>query len=449
MEHNPQIQSEKIYSVAEITRLIKAELEAAFPVPLWVEGEISNFTRAHSGHLYFNLKDKESQLAAVMWRTQAESVPFELENGMQVVCKGLINVYERRGQYQFRAEIIEPKGKGALQLAFEQLKERLQKEGLFAPELKKELPMLPKRIGVVTSPKGAAIIDILRTLERRFARLHILIFPAKVQGEGAAAEIVEGIDYFISRRDVDAVIIGRGGGSIEDLWAFNEEIVARAIYRSPIPIISAVGHEVDFTISDFVADIRASTPTAAAEMVIEKEQFLRERIDGFERQIIQQVRYMIQERAHRAVNLVQHHAFQNFKLKMLNLAQVVDELEMRAINCIKSEKQYIAECRSRTLLLEQKVMSTIRSRLQTWRGRWERFCATLHNLSPLNILQKGYTLCWTRGGEKLARSINDVETGEELRVSFYQGEVTCHIDAIDKARKIEDRFTKNKGMLEE
>jgi len=276
-----EVKPDNVYTVSEITKLIKEELESTFPL-LWVEGEISNFHRHHSGHLYFTMKDAACQLRAVMFRSEAQRAAFEMKDGLQVVCRGRINVYEPRGEYQIIVELVEPKGKGALQLAFEQLKEKLKKEGLFDPRFKKKLPLLPNKVGVVTSPRGAAIVDILKTLERRFARLHILIYPAKVQGEGAADEIVEGIDYFSQRPDMDVIIVGRGGGSIEDLWAFNEEKVARAIFRSKVPVISAVGHEIDFTISDFVADIRASTPTAAAETVIEKEASFEERIENLE-----------------------------------------------------------------------------------------------------------------------------------------------------------------------
>ena len=258
-----------------MTELVKLALETAVPA-IWVEGEISNFHRHTSGHLYFTLKDARSQLRAVMFRFEARKIAFDLKDGLKVVCRGRLNVYEPRGEYQIVVEVVEPKGKGALQLAFEQLKEKLRAEGLFDRGRKKTLPLRPRTIGIVTSPRGAAIADILRILERRYARLHIVIYPAKVQGEGAAEEIVEGIDHLgRSLGGIDVIIVGRGGGSIEDLWAFNEEKVARAIDRSPVPVISAVGHEVDFTIADFVADIRASTPSAAAEMVIEKEAGLR------------------------------------------------------------------------------------------------------------------------------------------------------------------------------
>jgi exodeoxyribonuclease VII large subunit len=437
------LRPDRILSVSEFTRLVKSELEDAFPGPVWVEGELSNFTRAHSGHLYFDLKDERSQLRAVMWRSQAQKVPFELESGLQVVCRGRITVYERRGQYQFQAELIEPKGKGALQLAFEQLKEKLNKEGLFLPENKKRLPAFPHTIGVVTSPHGAAIIDILRTLERRFARLHILVYPAKVQGEGAAEEIVEGIEYFASRRDVDVVIVGRGGGSLEDLWAFNEEVVARALARCPVPVISAVGHEVDFTIADFVADIRASTPTAAAEMVIEKEAGFQEKIENLQRRLGQSLRFTAQEQRNRILSLIRHPAFQSFRMRILNLMQTVDELEMRSLNSLRRHTLKIAEARSRTQLLDEKARSLMAARLHAVKARWERLCAELHTLSPLNVMKKGYTLCWAPDGRTLIRNVDEVRSGEDLVVSFFQGEFSCSVGRVDAKRRISDRVSGN------
>lgn len=443
MENSLPVQPDKILTISELTSLIKARLETAFPLSVWVEGEISNFMRAHSGHLYFDLKDKTSQLRAVMWRGMASRVPFEPHNGQQVVCKGKITVYERRGQYQFQAEEIEPKGKGALQLAFEQLREKLEKEGLFARERKKSLPVLPRKIGVVTSPRGAAIIDILHTLERRFANLHVQIYPAKVQGDGAAEEIVEGIEFFSARKDVDVIIIGRGGGSIEDLWAFNEEVVARAVFRCPIPVISAVGHEVDFTIADFVADIRASTPTAAAEMVIEEEEALKERIANLERRLGQNLRLAAQEQRNRILYLIRHPVFQGFMLRLLNFSQGVDEMEMRAFNSIRRLSTGMSEARSRTQLLEERSRSLIAARIQALKARWERRCAELHTLSPLNVLKKGYALCWTPDGTSLIRKVDEVEAGQELTVSFFRGEFSCRVKQVDRDRLIEERYQRS------
>jgi exodeoxyribonuclease VII large subunit len=438
-----QVKPDKIYTVSEITQLVKLELESAFPL-LWVEGEVSNFHRHHSGHLYFTLKDEMSQLQTVMFRSEASAVRFELEDGLQVICRGRINVYEPRGEYQLLVDLVEPKGKGALQLAFEQLKEKLKKEGLFDSRFKKRLPLLPKKVGLVTSPRGAAIVDILKTLERRFARLHILVYPVRVQGEGAAQEIVEGIDYLGGQTDVDVIVVGRGGGSIEDMWAFNEEQVARAIFRCPIPIISAVGHEIDFTISDFVADIRASTPSVAAEMVIEKEQAFLERIDNLEKRIIHQQKYSLQGETHRVFSLIQHRAFQNFKLRLLNLHQKIDELETSAWNVIRAKGQLIAGSKARLSLLEEKMANVLKSILQNFLRIWERLSIQLHNLSPLNILKKGYTLCWRNGGKHLIRRIEEVEEKKELMVSFYKGEFSCLVKDVDRSKLIQTHIVKEK-----
>lgn len=432
---------EKIYTVSEITRQIKTELEEIFHV-LWIEGEISDFKQAHSGHLYFTLKDEKSALNCVMWRSSAGRVPFELESGLQVVCKGQISVYEQRGQYQLYVESVEPKGKGALQLAFEQLREKLKKEGLFDPSLKKKLPLLPKKVGVVTSPRGAAIIDIIKTLERRFAHLHIAIYPVKVQGEGAGDEIVEGIDYLGSRADMDVIIIGRGGGSLEDLWAFNEEKVARAIFRCPVPIISAVGHEIDFTIADFVADIRASTPSVAAEMVIEKEQSLLERIANFEKRVFHHFRFFIQEKKHKVTILIHHQAFQNFKVRLFNLIQQVDEFETRTRYVIQTLVQRIVQSKSKVDLSQEKMSSAMKRLLQNLHGKWERLSAELDNLSPLNILKKGYTLCWKNAKPTLIQQVEDVDKGDEVTVAFFKGEFTAQVRRVDKNRLIESRLNK-------
>lgn len=429
---------DKIYTVSELTRLIRLELENIFPL-VWIEGEIANFTKAHSGHLYFTLKDEASALSCVMWRSNARQVPFELETGLQLICKGQISVYEPRGQYQLLVESLEPKGKGALQLAFEQLKEKLKKEGLFDASIKKRLPLLPKKVGVVTSPRGAAIVDIIRTLERRFARLHILIYPVKVQGEGAANEIAEGIDYLGSLPDIDVIIVGRGGGSLEDLWAFNEEKVARAIFGCPVPVISAVGHEVDFTIADFVADIRASTPSAAAEMVIEKEQSFLDRIENLEKRIVHHLQYSLQEKKHEVFSLVHHQAFQNFKVRLLNLIQRVDDLETRSGHVIRGMVQKIAESKSRVILLQEMLSSSVKRAFQDIQSRWERLSGELNNLSPLSILKKGYTLCWNASLGKIIQKIEEIDQGDEVTVSFYKGEFTAKVREIDKKRLIESR----------
>ena len=259
-----------VLSVSELTRRLQETLEERFPA-VWVEGEISNFRLYGSGHAYFTLKDAESQIRAVLFRNRGRRIKFEPADGLHVMAFGSIEVYPQRGEYQLVIELLEPKGLGALQLAFEQLKARLQAEGLFDQARKRELPRFPRKIGIVTSTSGAAIRDMLRVIGRRFGELHIVIAPCRVQGDGAAEEIAQGVRDLNALGGVDVIIVGRGGGSLEDLWAFNEEIVARAIAGSKVPVISAVGHEVDFTIADFVADLRAPTPSGGAELVVREK----------------------------------------------------------------------------------------------------------------------------------------------------------------------------------
>lgn len=435
------LRPDKVYTVSQITQLVKLTLEDAFP-RLWVEGEVSNFHRHPSGHVYFTLKDDKSQLRAVLFRSDASLIKFELKDGLQILCRGRLNVYEPRGEYQLVADKAEPKGKGALQLAFEQLKDKLKAEGLFDPKFKKKLPLLPKTIGLVTSPSGAAVHDILRTLDRRFAPLRILLYPVKVQGAGAAEEIVEAIDYFGARKNVDVLIVGRGGGSIEDLWAFNEEKVARAIFRCPLPVISAVGHEVDFTIADFVADVRAATPTAAAELVIDTEESFRERIDELERRVVQTLRLLIRERRNLVDRLTHHRIFQNFRILLLNLEQRLDELDMRARNVLRDDLNRFSGWMSRVALAEEKMQNSLRRRIQDGRGEWRRLAAKLDALSPLNVLRQGYTLCWKDGGARLVRDIAEVEPGQDMSVSFYKGEFACRVKAVDRDRPIQSKVVK-------
>jgi exodeoxyribonuclease VII large subunit len=433
--------TEKIYTVSEITGIIKSRLEGLFP-KLWIEGEISNFHRHQSGHLYFTLKDDKAQLKGVMFRSGAQKVAFELKNGLQIVCRGRLNVYVPRGDYQLMIDLIEPKGKGALQLAFEQLKEKLSKEGLFDPSIKKKIPMLPKKIGIVTSPRGAAIVDILRTMERRFVKTHVIVYPAKVQGEGAAEEIVEGIEFMSRYPGLDVLIVGRGGGSIEDLWAFNEEKVARAIFRCPIPVISAVGHEIDFTIADFVADIRASTPSAAAEMVLEKEQSFYERIDNLESRMQHLLRYAVQERRNEVLSLIHHQAFQNFKMKLFNLAQSIDDLQTRALNRMKDIRQELLLDKSRTLVLQERIIGVFKNDVQKRLSGWEKLTAALNSFSPLSILQKGYALCWNMKDGSLVKEAGSVGQGDEVAVSFAKGELSCLVSRVDAEKTIESRIVK-------
>ncbi len=435
------VKGDTVYTVSQVTELVKAALEIAFP-RVWVEGEISNYTRAASGHVYFSLKDDKSVLKAVLWKGDALKVAFEMKPGLQVVCRGRLSVYAARGDYQLVVDQVEPKGKGALQLRFEQLKEKLRAEGLFEAARKKPLPLRPRTIGIVTSPTGAAIRDILRVLERRYARLRILIYPVKVQGEGAAQEIAEGLDDLGTRPEVDVIIVGRGGGSLEDLWAFNEEAVARAIFRSPKPVISAVGHEIDFTIADFVADVRAPTPSAAAEIVIETEEAFAERIGTMTRRLGELVRAAVRDRRLEVADLAQHRIFDNFRFGLRELVQRVDELDTRARTVLRSRHKELAELRGRAGLLDEKVVHLFGRKLRDGQAAWERLSAGLHTLSPLNVLKKGYTLCWTDGGLRLARRIGEIAADDTVIVSFYRGEFEARVRSVDPKKPLESRFLK-------
>jgi exodeoxyribonuclease VII large subunit len=451
---------DKVYTVSELTSVVKAALETAFP-QVWVAGEVSNARKYPSGHIYLTLKDAGAQLSAVIWRSDAARLKFELKDGLALVCRGKIDVYAPRGAYQLIVDYAEPKGKGALQLAFEQLKEKLKAEGLFEQARKRKLPLFPRSIGVVTSPRGAAVVDILRTIERRFAKVRVVIYPARVQGEGAAAEVVEGIRVLGSRPGIDVLIVGRGGGSIEDLWAFNEESVARAIAACPIPVISAVGHEVDFTIADFVADIRASTPTAAAELVVEKEAAFAERIENLGRRAAQALRLALEERRHDVTSLAQHGIFQTFRMRLLTRGQYVDELEARALEVVRGEGRRIAEAKAAAALWEERAGSWLRGKLAAAAGRaalleeklggmskaflgerivrWERLAASLNAQNPLDVLGKGYAVVWKAGREAGAAGVErvpvvrveDVKAGDDVVVSFHKGEFSSRVTSVD------------------
>jgi exodeoxyribonuclease VII large subunit len=308
----------QIWGVAELTSRISGVLATQF-ANLWIEGEVSNFHAAQSGHLYFTLKDAKAQVR----------LKFRPEDGLKLIVRGSISVYEPRGEYQIYVEHIEPSGVGALQLAFEQLKKRLEAEGLFDPARKKPLPVLPGRIGVVTSPTGAAVRDIIRILRRRFPNLHLILYPVRVQGDGAAEDIVTALKYLNRKQLVDVILLARGGGSIEDLWAFNEEIVARAIAACTIPIVSGVGHENDFTIVDFVADVRASTPSAAAEIVVRSRQEFERHLRELEHKISQQMRYLLLEWRHHLKELSTHMGFRRLEDLLRRHRQQTDELTSR------------------------------------------------------------------------------------------------------------------------
>jgi exodeoxyribonuclease VII large subunit len=315
----------RVWKVSELTQQIGNLFEGYFP-DVWVEGEVSNYRPAQSGHLYFTLKDARAQIRCICFRDQLRGIKFRPDNGLQVTVRGSLGVYETRGEYQIYVSHIEPVGLGALQLAFEQLKKKLREEGLFDDSRKKPLPVLPRCIGVVTSPKGAAIRDILRVLKRRFANVHVQIYPVSVQGDGAAAEIVHAVRYFNQVKFADVLIVARGGGSLEDLWAFNEEVVARAIAVSAIPVITGVGHETDFTIADFVADSRAPTPSAAAEIVVRSRDEFERHIADHRRRIAQRLRFLLSEWRHGVRDLETHRGFRQIEMLLRRQTQRVDDL---------------------------------------------------------------------------------------------------------------------------
>ncbi|MGH9566043.1 MAG: exodeoxyribonuclease VII large subunit, partial [Candidatus Angelobacter sp.] len=303
-----QAPGRRIWRVANLVSAVRTTVERGY-TDVWVEGEISNFRPAESGHLYFTLKDGDAQLRIVMFRSQARLLRFRPDNGMQIVARGRVTVYDARGELQLSAEFLEPVGAGALQLAFEQLKNKLAQEGLFDQSRKKSIPQLPRRIGIVTSPRAAALQDMLNVLRRRHENVGILIYPAQVQGEAAPSEVAAGVRYFNRAKNVEVIVIARGGGSLEDLAAFNDESLARVIAASHIPIISAVGHETDFTICDFVADLRAPTPSAAAELVIESKRQVGEHLAHLQQRLGRGTRYQLSVARNRLTELARHGAF--------------------------------------------------------------------------------------------------------------------------------------------
>jgi exodeoxyribonuclease VII large subunit len=375
----------RIWKVSELTSRIRDLLEDEFP-EIWVEGEVSNLHAAQSGHLYFTLKDAKSQLKCVCFRDQLRGLKFRPEDGLQVTVRGGLSIYDARGEYQLYVSQIEPVGLGALQLAFEQLKKRLEAEGLFDASRKKALPMLPRRIGVVTSPTGAAVRDIVRVLRRRFPNACVQIYPVKVQGEGAAKEIVAGLKYFNIALSVDVLILARGGGSLEDLWSFNEEIVARAIVESLIPIITGVGHETDFTIADCVADLRAPTPSAAAEIVVKTRQELDGRIAELHRRVAHRTRYLMSEWRHRVRDLEVHRGFRQVELILRRRRQEVDEFTSTLADSLQVR---LKVAHRRLTVSSARVASfDLRARAEAFRLRLARRSADLRGALERAVARK-------------------------------------------------------------
>ena len=435
----------KIWSVAELTARISGVLSSQF-ANLWVEGEVSNYRPAQSGHLYFTLKDAKAQVKCVCFRTQALRLKVRPEDGLKLIVRGSISVYEPRGDYQIYVEHIEPSGVGALQLAFEQLKKRLAAEGLFDPDRKKPLPMLPSRIGIVTSPTGAAVRDILRILRRRFPNLRLIVYPVRVQGEGAAEEIVAALKYFNRKQSVDVILLARGGGSIEDLWAFNEESVARAISACTIPIVSGVGHETDFTIADFAADVRASTPSAAAEIVVKSRQEFQRHLLELEHKISQRMRYVLLQYRHQLKELTTHMGFRRLEDLLRRHRQQADELTARLGGALEDR---IERLRHRYTIAATRISSfDLRAQIRTLGlrlmqrstelgvrmerllvgklQRLETLRVVLDERSPLRVLQRGYAICTDSAGNTVSAA-DQVAIGAEVKVQLARGRISAEV----------------------
>ena len=430
-------------SVSELTARIKILVEGAF-LDVWVEGEISNFRRHSSGHWYFTLKDDGALLRCASFRMQNRLIRFMPEDGLTVRASGRLSLYEARGEYQLLVEYLEPVGVGALQLAFEQLKNRLAAEGLFDIERKRQLPLLPRRIGVVTSPTGAAIRDILRILKNRNESVSVVVAPARVQGDGAAVEIAAAIEMLNALGDIDVIIVGRGGGSIEDLWCFNEEAVARAIYDSRAPVISAVGHETDFTIADFVADHRASTPSVAAEMVTLALGEISGRLEDLSDIMSTAIRYRLLELKSSLRELSASRAFNETPARIQSLSQRLDaalfSLETSLAKTIKEARaahepiagrlrdadirRYTVVQQGRLGVLAERLKSAASVALDKRGEQLAVAAGKLGSLSPLAVLSRGYAIAFDSRGRIIKRAA-DVRAGERIRVRVAEGEINC------------------------
>lgn len=429
----------RVYTVSELNASIRATLDEQY-ADIRVAGEISGLRMAASGHCYFTLKERDSQIRCACFRSTYRYLKCKPQDGIAVIARGRIDVFEARGEYQLLVESLEPQGHGALQLAFEELKKKLKAEGLFETARKRPLPKYPRRIGMVTSPKGAVIADMLHVMERRFPGMHIRLFPAQVQGEGSVEDVCRGIEYFSLRKWADVVIVARGGGSLEDLWTFNTESVARVIAACSVPVVSAIGHETDVTIADFVADLRAPTPSAAAEMVCPLKQDLLGRVDGCERKMAQAERYRLAMAGQRLRERGIERATSLLHRKVGRLLQVVDEKEYRLRERVRRViearerrrrtleerlrfydlRPRLARDRARLEALDARAISVWARELARRRQRLETAVARLEQLSPLKILERGYAIVASERG--IVKDAAEVEAGEALRVRVAKGQ---------------------------
>jgi exodeoxyribonuclease VII large subunit len=446
------------YTVTELTADIRGVLETGF-ADVYVEGELTNCRPWHTGHIYFTLKDAGSQIKGVMFRSAARFLKFKPEDGQHVIARGRVSVYDAKGEYQIICESFEPRGLGALQLAFEQLRTRLAAEGLFDQSRKRPLPLLPRRIGVVTSLDGAAIQDILTVLKRRYPNAQIVIRPARVQGEGAASDIARGLAAITRLDDVDVVIVGRGGGSMEDLWAFNEEQVARAIAASPVPVISAVGHETDTTIADFVADHRAPTPSAAAEMVVTRKDEFVGRIDRHLERLASALRSRVLGARGRVHALESRRGLARVPATLAMRGRHISELAQslrhamsdrvargdRRVGALTRQltrydpRARLAETRGRLKTIDARLVSGAGAGRARLTARFGTLAGQLNSLSPLAVLGRGYAVCWDGTRTRIIRSATELSPGDAIRVTLADGEARARVDGE------QGRGTKDEG----
>jgi exodeoxyribonuclease VII large subunit len=438
----------QVWTVSGLTALVKGTLEAGFG-GLWVEGEISNLRVVSSGHVYFTLKDEGAQIRAVLFRGRTRRLRFDPADGLHVLAFGNLDVYAARGEYQLVCEVLEPKGLGALQLAFDQLRMRLAAEGLFDEARKRPLPALPRRVGLITSPTGAAVRDFLRVATRRFSGIQVLVCPVRVQGETAAAEIAEALAELNRRGDLDVLVLARGGGSLEDLWAFNEEAVARAVAASKIPVISAVGHETDVTIADFVADLRAPTPSAAAELVVREKARLAADLTALGQRLERALRQRVDRLAERVADLGRRRVLADPSRTLRDQIRRVDELGVRLARTAQRRHAEATERLTRAgrtlrpallatrLRHDRRGLAELSRRLAgvasgsvERRGRAiEALAGRLDSLSPLACLARGYAVCQSTSGDVVRRA-TDVAAGEAVKVRLGVGRLDCRVEGV-------------------
>jgi exodeoxyribonuclease VII large subunit len=452
--------TEQVYSVSQLTHAIKDLLEDSF-TSLWVEGEVSNFRAPSSGHFYFTLKDESTQIRAVMFRSRNAVLPFVPEDGLQVICRANLSVYPPRGDYQLIVESMEPRGQGALQLAFEALKRKLAEEGLFDKERKRPLPFLPQVVGVITSPTGAAVRDIVKVLWRRFPNLEIRFCPVRVQGDQAKQEIVEAVRTLNLDGMSDVIIVGRGGGSLEDLWAFNEESVALAIAESSIPIVSAVGHEIDFTIADFVADVRAPTPSAAAEMIVPERQSLVEGLAMLEDRLCRASARNLEERREALASLSRRlvHPGRRVQDGYIRLDELSERLhgivgrrlrELRVDLGGKRTQLFsvgpLSRIQAHAVRIDsagRELIRLVRHALEMKRQQSKEAASCLGSLSPLGVLSRGYSITYRLPSRQVLRSAREVRKGDPLEILLAQGRVACLVETALADEQEEERKGNN------